>query len=298
MHELEPTAARQVTAASRELVDLPVGELATITDAVTPGGVAVRLFDAREKREPGPVVAFFHGGGFVIGDISTHASFCAEMARVLDLPVVSVDYGLAPENPWPAAPDDCEAAARWIATSPAELGRAVTSLVVAGDSAGGKLAITTAMALRDSPAQVPVIAQFPIYPCANLGTHYPSNDLFSDGFILTKAGMDYFEAHYGADLSDVRAVPMLGDLTGMPPALILNAGLDPIRDQGRAYAAALAEAGVPVIFREAAGIPHGFITLRKVMPSGVGDVAGALAALKPMIAEAEATRVMAQAAGA
>jgi acetyl esterase len=290
MHELEPVVARQVTAAARELVDLPVGELGAIVDAVTPGGIPVRLFDVRESRDPGPVVAFFHGGGFVIGDISTHASFCAEMSRQLDLPVVSVDYRLAPEHPWPAAPDDCEAATRWIATSPAELGRTATSLVVAGDSAGGKLAITTAMALRDTPAQVPVIAQFPIYPCANLGTHYPSNDLFAEGFILTKVGMDYFEDHYAADLSDVRAVPMLGDLANMPPAVVMTAGLDPIRDQGRAYAAALAEAGVEVIFREATGIPHGFITLRKAMPSGAADVTAALAALKRLIAEAEANR--------
>ena len=96
------------------------------------------------RREPGTLIAFFHGGGFVIGDIETHASFCAEMARVLDLPVVSVDYRLAPEHRWPAAPDDCEAAARWLAESPAALGRTVTALVLAGDSAGGNLAIVTA----------------------------------------------------------------------------------------------------------------------------------------------------------
>jgi acetyl esterase len=290
LHEVEPAVARQLTAATRGMVDLPVGELGKVVDAKTPGGIPVRLFDVREQREPGPAVAYFHGGGFVIGDIETHASFCAEMSRALDLPVISVDYRLAPEHPWPAAPEDCEAAARWIATSPAELGRTVTSLVVAGDSAGGKLAITTAMTLRDAPAQAPVIVQVPIYPCADLGGDYDSRDEFADGYVLTKAGMDYFEGHYAADLTDVRGSPMLADLAGMPPALIVTASLDPIRDQGRAYAAALTRAGVPVVFREAVGNIHGFITMRKAIPSAADDVASMLAALKPMIAEAEAAR--------
>src|SRR3546814_4802423 len=98
---------------------------------------------------------FFHGGGFVLGDLDTHAPFCAEAARQLDLPVIAVDYRLAPENPWPAGPDDCEAAARWIAGSPEQLGRVVTGLALCGDSAGGTLSIVTAMALRDRAADVP-----------------------------------------------------------------------------------------------------------------------------------------------
>jgi len=299
MHELEPPAARAVYAAMKDVADTPLGTLAMITDLAIPGpagDIPARLFDAKASREPGPAMLFYHGGGFVIGNIETHASFCAEMARVLDIPVISVDYRLAPENPWPAAPDDCEAAARWVAGSPAELGRKVTSLVVCGDSAGGNLAIVTAMALRDAPAAVPVIAQFPIYPATDMSKPYPSYDQFADGFLLTRESMEWFDTSYRAEASHIRTSPLLGDLAGMPPAVVMTASLDPIRDPGRAYAGALAEAGVPVVFREARGNIHGFVTIRQAMPSSQGDVAGALAALKTVIAEAEGERVMAQAA--
>jgi acetyl esterase len=254
------------------------------------------LFDPRASREPGPAVVFFHGGGFVIGDLDSHASFTAEMARVLDLPVVAVDYRLAPEAKWPAAPDDCEAAARWVAGNPSELGRSVTSLILAGDSAGGNLAIVTAMALRDRPAKAPVIAQLPFYPAADMSQEYPSYSEFADGYLLTRDSMEWFNAAYQAEASHIRTSPLVGNLAGMPPAVVVTASLDPIRDQGRAYAGALAKAGVPVVFREAKGNIHGFITLRKVIPSSVGDVAGALAALKDIMVEAEGDRVMAQAA--
>jgi len=299
MHELEAPAARQVYAAMKDVADLPLGSLATIADLGIPGpggAIPARLFDTRVDREPGPAMLFYHGGGFVIGDLDTHASFCAEIARILDVPVIAVDYRLAPENPWPAAPDDCEAAARWVAGSPAALGRRVTSLIVCGDSAGGNLAIVTAMALRDSPAAVPVIAQFPIYPATDVSKDYPSYSEFAEGYLLTRASMDWFNASYRAEAAHIRASPLLGDLAGMPPAVVMTASLDPIRDQGRAYAGALAEAGVPVIFREAQGNIHGFVTIRQAIPSSQGDVAGALAALRGVIAEAEGDRVMAQAA--
>ena len=300
MHELEAPAARAVYAAMKDVADLPLGELATIIDLSIPGPggtIPARLFDARSSREPGPVMLFYHGGGFVIGNIETHASFCAEVARTLDIPVVSVEYRLAPENPWPAAPDDCETAARWVAGSPPELRRKAASLVVGGDSAGGNLAIVTAMALRDAPAAVPVIAQFPIYPATDASKEYPSYSAFADGFLLTRDSMEWFQAAYDGEADHIRTSPLIGDLTSMPPAVVITASLDPIGDQGRAYAGALAAAGVPVVFREAKGNIHGFVTLRKAIPSSAGDVAGALAALKTVIAEAEGDRVMAQAAG-
>lgn len=300
MHQLEPPAARAIYAAMKDVADLPSGDLATIIDLSIPGPagtIPARLFDAKANREPGPAMLFYHGGGFVIGNIETHASFCAEIARVLDVPVISVDYRLAPEYPWPAAPDDCEAAARWVAGNPAELGRTVTSLVVCGDSAGGNLAIVTAMALRDVPAPVPVIAQFPIYPATDASREYPSYTSFADGYLLTRDSMEWFEAAYKGEADHIRTSPLIGDLRGMPPAVVITASLDPIGDQGRAYAGALAAAGVPVVFREAKGNVHGFVTLRKAIPSSVGDVTAALAALKAVIVEAEGDRVMAQAAG-
>jgi acetyl esterase len=299
MHELDALTARGLYGAMRDVADLPVGELGTMLDLAIPGpagDIPARLFDPRPSREPGPAVVFYHGGGFVIGDLDSHASFTAEMARILDLPVIAIDYRLAPEAPYPAAPDDCEAATRWIAESPSEIGRVVTSLILCGDSAGGNLAIVTAAALRDAPAKVPVIAHLAFYPATNASKEYPSYSEFADGYLLTKASMDWFMKAYQGEVTHIRSSPLLGDLSNMPPAVVVTAGLDPIRDQGRAYAAALAQAGVPVVFREAKGNIHGFITIRKAIPSSVGDVAGALAALKDLIVEAEGERVMAQAA--
>ncbi|WP_298670644.1 alpha/beta hydrolase [uncultured Sphingomonas sp.] len=293
MQDQQPAEARAVYRAMKDIADPPVGDLAAIRDIAIPGPagtIPARLYDARATRAPGPVVIFFHGGGFVIGDVETHGSFTAEMARQLDLPVVSIDYRLAPEAPWPAAPDDCEAAARWIAGNPAELGRVATSLVLSGDSAGGNLTIVVAMQLRDNPAALPVIAQGPIYPAADMTKDYPSFNQFAEGFLLTRDGMIWFADHYAAEPTHVKGSPMVGDLAGLPPAVIITASLDPIRDQGRAYAAALAQAGVPVSFREAKGNIHGFVNLRQAVPSSAVDVAGYLAALKAVIAEAEGAR--------
>lgn len=297
MHQLEPPAARATYLAMKDVGDLPIGTLATIADVAIPGPagtIPARLFDVAATRAPGPLVLFFHGGGFVIGDLDTHASFCAELSRALDLPVLAVDYRLAPEHPWPAAPDDCEAAARWAAAGPADLPRGVTGLVVCGDSAGGNLAIVTAMALRDAPAAVPVIAQLPFYPATDTTVAYPSYAQFAEGYLLTRDSMEWFDAAYRSEADHIRASPLTGNLAGMPPAVVVTASLDPIRDQGRAYAAALATAGVPVVFREAVGNIHGFITLRKAIASSVDDVAGALAATKVLIAEAEGERERAQ----
>ena len=301
-HEVGAVAARRMMVAMRALADADVGDLATIRDISCPGAdgaaIPLRLYDAREHRLPGPAVVFFHGGGFVVGDLDTHEPLCAEIARMLDLPVIAVDYRLAPENAWPAAPDDCEAAARWIASGAPALGRAVTSLVLAGDSAGGTLTIVTAMALRDVPAAVPVIAQWPIYPAADANGDYASEAEFADGYFLTRESMDWFRASYQADPNHWRGSPMVRDQAGMPPTLVITAGLDPLRDQGRAYAAATIRAGVPTVFREATGNIHGFCNMRRAIPSSEGDIAGCLVVLKAMIAEAEGERVMAAASRA
>ncbi|WP_375394132.1 alpha/beta hydrolase [uncultured Sphingomonas sp.] len=300
MHEMDAPAARQVYLAMKDVADLPLGELGAVVDLEIPGPagtIRARLFDVAATRAPGPAMMFFHGGGFVIGDIDTHASACAAISRGLGMPVISVDYRLAPECPWPAAPEDCEAASRWVAGSPAALGRTVTSLVLCGDSAGGTLTITTAMALRDEPAAVPVIVQAPLYPAADAMKEYPSYAQFAEDHLLTRDGMEWFMAAYRPDATHWRASPLSGDLTGLPPAVIVTASLDPIRDQGRAYAAALIQHGVPVVYREAVGNVHGFLSLRQAIPSSQGDVAGFLAAVKAMVAEVEGARVSAQAAG-
>lgn len=279
--------------AQMALLELDTGELGEIRDVTMPGpgaDIALRLFDPRKERGPGPAVVFYHGGGFVVGSIDSHAALAAEIARRLDLPVISVEYRLAPEHKWPAAPDDCEAAARWIAENGGAFDREFTSLVLCGDSAGGTLTIVTALALRDEGAALPVLMQFPIYPRADASREYPSLSSFADGYGLSKADMTYFEKAYAADAQHWRHSGILADQSGMPPTLVVTASLDPLRDEGRAYAARAIEAGVPVTFREMAGTVHGFCTYRRAIPSAPGDLAGILAIARTVIDEAQASR--------
>lgn len=266
--------------------DTPVGELGEIRDLVMPGpggDIALRLFDPRAERGAGPVVVFYHGGGYALGSIDSHAALAAEIARQLDLPAVSVEYRLAPENPWPAAPDDGEAAARWIAANSAAFGRECTGLILCGDSAGGNLAIVTALALRDAPAAVRVVLQLALYPAVDHAGDYPSRAAFADGYGLDTADMLLFDQHYAADSSDHRNSPLLADQQGMPPTLVATAGLDPLRDEGRAYAAKTALAGVPTVFHEAVGTIHGFAGYRRAIPSAQGDLDHVLSLAKAML---------------
>ena len=288
-HEVGPAEARIMMQRSRHVADAPVGELAVIRNLTCPGlagDIPLRLYDAREEREAGPAMVFFHGGGFVLGDLETHEPFCAELARLLDMPVIAVDYRLAPEHPWPAGVEDAIAAARWIAGSPEALGREVTGLIPCGDSAGGNFAIVVSLALRDEPAAAPVLAQWPIYPAADPAKGYPSFQDFGEGYLLTRDGMAWFDQCYAPDAKDWRYSPLVKSQAGLPPTLVVTASLDPIRDQGRAYAAACIEAGVDTVFIEAKGNIHGFINLRKAITSSDGDIARCVAALKQMLKDA------------
>lgn len=282
IHKLPP--AQRAAMAQQ---DLPIGNVTT-KDVTMPGPggpMALRLFDPRPERGPGPVVVFYHGGGYVLGSIDTHAGLAAEIARQLDLPVVSVEYRLAPENPWPAAPDDGEAAARWVAANGKAFGRAFTGLILSGDSAGGNLTLVTAAALRDKPAAVPVVMQIPIYPATDFGKLFASKQ-FAEGYMLDAKSMASFTEHYAADPKSPRTSPILGDLAGLPPTVLVTAGLDPLRDQGRAYAAKLVEAGVPTAYFEGKGLIHGFATFRKAIPSAQTDTAAFLHVARAMLDEA------------
>ena len=287
MRQIPPEMMAQML----EMMELPVGTLGEDRSLSMPGPageITLRLFDPRPaaERKAGPVVVFYHGGGFVVGSIATHAALAAEIARGLDLPVVSVEYRLAPEHKWPAAPDDAEAAARWIADNGVAFGREFTHLILCGDSAGGTLTCVTANALADRPASVPLLMQFPIYPMADSTRDYPSASQFGDGYGLPGADMDFYDRAYAADVQSPRHSAILGDLAKLPPTFVVTAGLDPLRDEGRAYAARCAEAGVQVTYREYAGTIHGCFTFRKAIPSTQADLTQALAIAKAMVAEA------------
>lgn len=287
MPEAGPVAARAMMRAMGAIFEAPVGELATIRDiAMTaPNGrsIDLRLYDVRAARAAGPIFVFYHGGGFVIGDRDCYDSACAEISRQMDMPVVSVEYRLAPENPWPAAPDDCEAAARWIAANPDLLGREANGLILIGDSAGGGLAIVTAMSLRDDPAPVPVLAQVALYPVTDLASQTHSKTFFAEGYLLETSALDWFYANYDADRSHWRASPLTADQSGMSPSLIVTCSLDPLRDEGRAYAAALAQAAVPLVALEAQGMIHGFLNFRQALPSANDDMRRMTNALKALL---------------
>ena len=286
MSEVPPEAARGMMIAMGKIGDVPRGEIAKVEDRTIPGpagDIPIRVYDNRPDRAAGPVMVFYHGGDFVIGGLETHDPYCAEAARILDMPVIAIDYRLAPEHPFPAAPDDCEAATRWIADN-----FPCTGLVLSGDSAGGNLTIVTAMTLRDKPASKPVIAIHPIYPAVSTHNDWQSYRDFKEGHLLTEESMTWFGEQYRWVEDDYRSAPLNFPAEGLPPTLLITAGLDPLRDQGRAYAAKLIEAGVPTTYREARGTIHNYICLSQAIPSSRDDIRGALTVLKAMVADLSA----------
>jgi len=288
MSEMTLEEARGSYVALHGMADSPARELAVICDLSCPGpagDIPLRLYDARESRDPSPVITFFHGGGFVIGNLDTHQNLCTEIATLMDLPVVAVDYRLAPEHPFPAAIEDCEAATRWIASSPAELGRESTGIITIGDSAGGNATIVVGQLLGAKPADVPVVLQVPIFPLASDAVGSASLDAFDGGFILTKAGIEFFDAAYQADRTDPRGFPILGDHCAAPPTVLTTASLDPIRDSGRDYGKALVDAGRDVVFLEMQGLTHAHTNIRAAVPSAQADLERMIAAMKMMLGQ-------------
>ncbi len=272
-------------------LDQPLGALAVDRQLTMPGPggtIALRLFDARAERPAGPVVVFYHGGGFVVGAIATHAPLAAEISRQLDLPVISVEYRLAPEAKWPAPADDAEAAARWIAANGKALGREVTGLVLSGDSAGGTLTLSTALALRDHPATAPVIMMVPFYPMADASHDYPSMQQFSDGYGLSAHDIAYYGQALAPDTQSPRYSTLLADLHGLPPTVLGAGSLDPLRDGDRAFAAKLIASGVPTAYYEAQGMIHGYATYRQAIPSAQGDLDRIMDLARGMLAVAHA----------
>lgn len=302
MHEGTPETARMMMRAMGPMMERPRGELARVEDFAVPSphghSIPARVYSAAANPRPGPVMVFYHGGGWVIGDLETHDPLCAEVARVLGITVVSIDYRLAPEHPFPAATEDCLAATEWLANSPREIGHPVTGLIPAGDSAGGNLAAVISQQLHGK-LSVPILAQWLIYPGVDMGAAGGSMDEFADGFLLSREGMVWFTQHYmgsDAQFGHAYASPIAYDVAGQPPTMLFTCGLDPLRDQGRAYGAKLVQAGVRTVFREAAGQIHGCMNLRGAIPSAQADLLGCLADLRLLLSEADAAPAFAQAA--
>ncbi len=250
-------------------------------------GIGARHYRPPAAADP-PLLVFFHGGGYVLGGLDSYDALCRLICRDAEVQVLSVDYRLAPEHPAPAAVDDCYAAYRWAAENAARLGADPARIAVGGDSAGGALAATVAQLVRDAGAEAvpqPVL-QLLIYPWTDLVAPSRSRALFAEGFVLTQRDLDWCGAAYlegsGLAADDPRVSPLRApDLTGLPPALVLTAGFDPLRDEGERYAEALAAAGVPVDLRRKTALLHGFVNFNELggaVRQAIAEMVSALAA--------------------
>src|SRR3954452_6714319 len=292
VESLTPPEAREATRLQAAVAGgrpLPVAGVRDLAVDGATGPLRARHYAPEEPGGPHPLLVYYHGGGFVIGDLDTHDSACRLLCRHAGVHVLSVDYRLAPEAPFPQPIDDGRAAFAWAAAHAAELGADPARVAVGGDSAGGNMAAVVSQETVREGVAAPVF-QLLIYPAVDASKDYRSQELFREGFLLTQAEMDYFYNHYvgQADPTDPRLSPLLADdLSGLPPALIVTAGFDPLRDEGEAYAQALREAGNVVAHRRFAGLIHGFanmVAVRRVSRDAVVEMAGATRALLATVA--------------
>jgi len=290
-YEVPPPVARRLYRESRAPLtpDPPAVESVQLRLAPGPGGpVPVRCYRPKgaTKDERLPALLYFHGGGWVIGSLEAYDLPCRFFCARTGCAVVAVDYRLAPEHKFPAALDDAVASFRWLAQDAVELGIDPDRIVVAGDSAGGTLATVTAQKVRGE-ARTPCL-QWLIYPATDLAADTPSHASCGQGFLLTQADMEWFRGLYLNDLSEItdpRVSPLrTSDLSGLPPALIFTAGLDPLRDEGRAYAEKLATAGVKVVHREFESLIHGFVGMRGALQAAARAMDDMVAGLRHELA--------------
>lgn len=270
-----PAEARAQLRRMIEIADLPGPTLARREDITIPGpagAIPARLYAPQgAESEVLPLLVYLHGGGWVIGDLDSYDNVCAKLADWGRCMVVSVDYRLAPEHTFPAAPEDCIAAFRWLADNAGSLGADPARLAVAGDSAGGNLSAVVAQAMARDGGPLPKL-QVLIYPGLDMHRTSATHRKLARTFVLPRDRIDWFLAHYlrtPADAADVRASPILaGDLRGQPPAYIVACGFDPLRDEALDYAERLRQAGVAVELRDFPGQVHGFTFLTRLIPEG------------------------------
>ncbi len=274
-HTLSPADARNFYRERRFFTQpepLAVAEVKDLSSAGPHGAIPLRLYKPLGVQAPAsglPVLVYFHGGGWVIGDLETHDVLCRQIANASACAVVAVDYRMGPEHRFPCAVDDCCAATRWVHDHAAALGLDASRLAVGGDSAGGNLAAVVSILARDA-GNLPISFQLLIYPATDMRRLSNSHQTNGQGYVLTTETMDYFQGHYTggneAHYVDWRASPSLTDShANLPPALVLTAGFDPLRDEGIAYAQKLSDAGGRTTHISFERQIHGFITMSRVL---------------------------------
>jgi acetyl esterase len=283
MHLQTPAAARHHTDKGMALGKLFFDKLIRVSkveDLVATGrhgDIPVRIYYPTNPEE-GRIVVYYHGGGFVINNVENYDLICRRLCEKLGAVVVSVEYRLAPENKFPIPVEDCLDAALWVYRQAIFLGGSPNKIILMGDSAGGNLATVVCQLLRDEGAFTPA-AQVLIYPAADSSYTYPSEYTYAEGYLLSKAMKDWFQTHYERtveDRKDPRMSPLLApNLGGLPPAFVLTAAYDPLKDEGATYADALNKAGTPVWYVDYPGLIHGFITfplLSKTAIQAIRDI--------------------------
>lgn len=290
-HTLSPEEARKTYRERRFVTQPDVPEVSEVRDlhADGPAGaVPMRLYRPLGASADAvlPVLVYYHGGGWVIGDLDTHDTLCREIANASGCSVIAVDYRMGPEHRFPAAVEDCIAATDWIRRNAASLKVDPDRMAVGGDSAGGNLAAVVTIAARDSGGggDAPIRFQLLIYPATDMRRIAPSHTRNGQGYLLTSDTMAYFHDHYITDPEhdlDWRASPLLADsLQGLPPALVITAGYDPLRDEGLEYAQRLTEAGNRATHISFERQIHGFITMGRVIDEANTAVALCAAELR------------------
>jgi acetyl esterase len=284
INESSVDEARQGAAALAAMQGAPE-PVARVEDRTLPGmdgGIPARIYVPAGK-SPLPVLVYFHGGGWVIGDIESSDGFCRALANATACIVVSVDYRLAPEHPFPAAADDAYCATLWAATNAAGFGGDPSRIAVCGDSAGGNLAAVVAQIARDR-GRPAIRFQLLIYPVTDAACATPSYSENSEGYFLTKVAMQWFWNHYvqnEVDRSHPYASPLrAGSFAGLPEALVITAEYDPLRDEGEQYAERMRAAGTPVQLIRYDGMIHGFFTMGGLIDQGRAAVQQAATALR------------------
>jgi acetyl esterase len=263
--------------------DITVGSVDDRTIPGPAGAIPIRVYKPQDAGNALPVHVFFHGGGWVIGDLDTHDAYCRELCRLAGCIVVAVDYRLAPEHPFPAAVDDAWAAINWVAENGASLGADTARISVGGDSAGGNLSAVVAQMARDNGGPR-LCFQLLIYPATDLAMDTPSHRENAEGYMLTRGSMNWFLGHYCPAL-DQRSSARLSPLKSarfdaLPPAYVITAEFDPLRDEGEAYAERMREAGVPVECHRYDGMIHGFVCMFRLIPAAHPALEKAAAALR------------------
>jgi acetyl esterase len=288
--ELTPEIARAnfrndtATIAGRTIA---VGAVSDITIDADHGPIAARHY-APAAVGTRPLLVYYHGGGFVLGDLDGHDNVCRRICRDADMHVLSVDYRLAPEHPFPAAVDDALAAYRFACANAAALGALPEKIAVGGDSAGGNLAAVVAQKATAAGGPAPC-AQMLLYPALDRTIERPSLEFFREGFLIGRQDIAWYHLHYTGSAEvqhDPAQHPLLTkDLAGLAPALIVTAGFDPLRDEGEAYAEALTQAGVPVVLKRFERLLHGFCNMATIAPACDAALAEIIAALRRVVAD-------------